>query len=238
MNGSLKKMLLTVGALALTAIGLMVGTASGGGDKVTICHAAGLEGTTKYVTLTISENAVYGRNGNAGHFEENGTPRAGHEQDYFGSCEGDETTPTDTTPTDTTPTTPTETTSTTPTTPSTPRCPPGMTPTAGKDGQPGNDECEFPKTETTPTAPTPPSAPAIASTLPTTTTAPPAPTTPVAKPPIVKPKPQVKPKPKAVAKPIAKKQPKLTGNPKVDKCKPMKGGTLNCQGTVVVPGSG
>jgi hypothetical protein len=39
--------------------------------------------------------------------------------------------------------------------PTTPRCPPGMTPTAGKDGEPGNDECEFPKTTptTTPTAP-------------------------------------------------------------------------------------
>lgn len=31
------------------------------------------------------------------------------------------------------------------------RCPPGMTPTAGKDGEPGNDECEFPETPTTPT---------------------------------------------------------------------------------------
>ena len=58
-------------------------------DKVTICHAAGREGTTHYVTLTISENAVYGRKGNAGHFEENGTPRAGHEQDYFGPCKTD-----------------------------------------------------------------------------------------------------------------------------------------------------
>ena len=55
-------------------------------DKVTICHAAGQADTTKFVTLTISENAVYGRNGKAGHFEENGTPRAGHEQDYFGAC--------------------------------------------------------------------------------------------------------------------------------------------------------
>ncbi len=52
-------------------------------DKVTICHAAGLAGTTKFVTLTISVNAVYG---NGGHFYENGTPQAGHEQDYFGPC--------------------------------------------------------------------------------------------------------------------------------------------------------
>jgi hypothetical protein len=52
-------------------------------DKVTICHAAGLDGTTKYVTLTIGWHAVYGP---AGHFYENGTPRAGHEQDYLGPC--------------------------------------------------------------------------------------------------------------------------------------------------------
>jgi hypothetical protein len=61
------------------------------GTKVTICHASGLAGTTKFETLTISENAVYGRKGNAGHFEENGTPRAGHEQDYFGACKTDAT---------------------------------------------------------------------------------------------------------------------------------------------------
>jgi len=52
-------------------------------DKVTICHGAGQDGTTKFVTLTISVNAVYG---NGGHFYENGTPQAGHEQDYFGAC--------------------------------------------------------------------------------------------------------------------------------------------------------
>jgi hypothetical protein len=62
-----------------------------GHSKLTICHAAGQDGTTKFVTLTISENAVYGRKGNAGHFEENGTPRAGHEQDYFGACVTEET---------------------------------------------------------------------------------------------------------------------------------------------------
>ena len=53
------------------------------GDKVTICHASGLAGTTKYETLTIGWMAVYDP---AGHFYENGTPRAGHEQDYLGAC--------------------------------------------------------------------------------------------------------------------------------------------------------
>jgi LPXTG-motif cell wall-anchored protein len=63
--------------------------------KVTICHAAGQEGTDKYLTLTISEHAVYKDRG--GHFYENGTPRAGHENDYFGECKVQETTTTSTT---------------------------------------------------------------------------------------------------------------------------------------------
>lgn len=88
-------------ALALSIA--LAGTASAN-DKVTICHAAGKAGTTKYVTLTISHNALYGANGNAGHFSENGTPRAGHEQDYFGACK---TTTPDPTPTPTPKTTPT-----------------------------------------------------------------------------------------------------------------------------------
>lgn len=56
-------------------------------DKVTICHAAGLAGTTHYETLTIGYEAVYGP---GGHFNENGTPQAGHEQDYLGPCQVDE----------------------------------------------------------------------------------------------------------------------------------------------------
>lgn len=57
------------------------------GEKVTICHAAGRETTTHFVTLTIAWNAVFGQ---AGHFYENGTPRAGHEHDYLGECENNE----------------------------------------------------------------------------------------------------------------------------------------------------
>ena len=51
--------------------------------KITICHAAGRDGTTHYRTLDISYNAVYGP---GGHFNENGTPRAGHENDHLGAC--------------------------------------------------------------------------------------------------------------------------------------------------------
>lgn len=52
-------------------------------EMVTICHAAGLDGTTHYVTLTLPYTAVYGQ---AGHFNEPGTPNAGHEDDYEGAC--------------------------------------------------------------------------------------------------------------------------------------------------------
>lgn len=83
----------------LLAGGLLAGAAvfaplagANDSDKVTICHAAGLDGTTHYVTLNISENAVYKDPG--GHFYENGTPQAGHEDDYFGPCKTDETTTT------------------------------------------------------------------------------------------------------------------------------------------------
>jgi hypothetical protein len=57
-------------------------------DKVVICHAAGLADTDQYVELEIAGQAVYGGSGNAGHFDENGTPLAGHEEDYFGACDG------------------------------------------------------------------------------------------------------------------------------------------------------
>lgn len=83
--------------IALVSLGLLVSPSladnhKNDDKKVTICHAAGRAGTTKYVTLTISRNAVYKDPG--GHFYENGTPQAGHEQDYLGPCKVDETTTT------------------------------------------------------------------------------------------------------------------------------------------------
>jgi hypothetical protein len=55
-----------------------------GQDKVTICHAAGLaDEPANWVTITAAYPAIYGE---AGHFYENGTPRAGHEEDYLGPC--------------------------------------------------------------------------------------------------------------------------------------------------------
>ncbi len=52
--------------------------------QVTICHAAGRDGTLQFVTMTIGWNAVDGPDG---HLNENGTPQAGHEQDYLGACD-------------------------------------------------------------------------------------------------------------------------------------------------------
>jgi hypothetical protein len=52
-------------------------------QMVTLCHASGLDGTTKFETLTIAYPAAYG---NGGHFNEDGTPKAGHENDYLGPC--------------------------------------------------------------------------------------------------------------------------------------------------------
>mgnify|MGYP001601632824 CR=1 FL=1 len=111
-------------------------------DSVTICHAAGLEGTTQYVTLTLPYPAVYGP---AGHFNEDGTPAAGHEEDYLGPCEEEDPTdvpqpteaPDDPLPTATEEPGPSPTPSDTPTEPPTPTpvedcdgdCPPTATPT-------------------------------------------------------------------------------------------------------------
>ena len=86
----------TIIAAAFTvALGALASPALGGQGKVTLCHAAGLEGTTKYVELTVGYPAAYGP---AGHFFENGTTRAGHEQDYLGACEVPATTTSTTVP--------------------------------------------------------------------------------------------------------------------------------------------
>ncbi len=70
-------------------------TISAGNDKITICHASGLTGTTKFETLNLDNNAVYANSqGNGGHFNEDGTPAAGHEDDYFGECKTVSATPT------------------------------------------------------------------------------------------------------------------------------------------------
>jgi hypothetical protein len=49
--------------------------------KVTVCHASGREGTTKYVAIEVS---AHGANA---HFTNNGTPKAGHELDFIATAE-------------------------------------------------------------------------------------------------------------------------------------------------------
>lgn len=81
-----------VAAVIVAALlGVVAATASAGGhgggppEKLTICHVAGLASDpANYVTLHLPPSAVYG---NGGHFNENGTPQAGHEQDSFGECD-------------------------------------------------------------------------------------------------------------------------------------------------------
>jgi hypothetical protein len=62
-----------------TAASFSQGNNGSAHDKITICHAAGRAGTTKYVEITVSRSAS-----NA-HLDEHGTPRAGHEKDYIES---------------------------------------------------------------------------------------------------------------------------------------------------------
>lgn len=71
-------------ALAVAAGANMQTVTAAPAEKVTICHAAGQDGTTHFVEITISWNAAFGQ---AGHFYEDGTPQAGHEQDVLGPCE-------------------------------------------------------------------------------------------------------------------------------------------------------
>ena len=56
-------------------------------EKVTICHAAGQNGSSQYIVLTLNTNAVF--NDEGGHFYESGTPQAGHENDFVIESEAD-----------------------------------------------------------------------------------------------------------------------------------------------------
>lgn len=150
--------------IVMLATGFLVTTinqpVSAANEMVTLCHAAGRDGTLQFVTLTISWQAAYGP---AGHFNEDGTPQAGHENDYLGPCIVEATatntvtnTPTNT-PTNTvtnTPTnTPTNTVTNTPTdTPTnTPTNTPTDTPTNTPTDPPTNDPTETPVDTATPT---------------------------------------------------------------------------------------
>lgn len=145
-------------AITLALIGGLIVLAGAGpsNNKITICHAAGLAGTTHYVTLTLSWHAVYGP---AGHFFENGTPRAGHEEDYLGPCIG---TPTPTATTTAT-NTPAPTVTGTPT--NTPTATATRTPTPTSTNTPANTATATPTRTATPTSTPTPGAPQQAQQL-------------------------------------------------------------------------
>jgi len=76
-------------AFVIAAAGLFVASAGQAAppDKITICHAAGLDGTTHFIELNLPPNAVYGQNDASGHFNEDGSTAAGHEDDHLGPCD-------------------------------------------------------------------------------------------------------------------------------------------------------
>ncbi len=55
--------------------------------KITICHATSSE-DNPYTVLTIACEALYGQNGNGGHLNEDGSPKAGHEDDLMADENG------------------------------------------------------------------------------------------------------------------------------------------------------
>jgi hypothetical protein len=70
---------ITALVMPLTAVARM--------EMVTICHVVGPAGAEQHITLEVAAAAVFGP---GGHFNDNGTPRAGHDSDYLGPCVEDE----------------------------------------------------------------------------------------------------------------------------------------------------
>lgn len=82
MRSSVTRLIVIMGVVLAAFVAVTVAPATN--DKVTICHVAGLASDpANYITLTIAPAAVFGP---GGHFNEDGTPQAGHEQDTMGAC--------------------------------------------------------------------------------------------------------------------------------------------------------
>ncbi|MEL7590898.1 MAG: hypothetical protein AAGU17_06345 [Anaerolineaceae bacterium] len=148
--------------IVMLATGFLVTTinqpVSAANEMVTLCHAAGQDGTLQFVTLTISWQAAYGP---AGHFNEDGTTRAGHENDYLGPCITQATatnTPANTA-TNTPTSIPTNTATNTPT--NTPTDPPTNTPTNTPTDPPTNTPTNTPTDPPTNTPTNTPTDPPI-----------------------------------------------------------------------------
>lgn len=140
--------LLTLIAPALVLVLALALPATAAADKVTICHAAGLDGTTKYVRIVVARQAT------SGHFDNNGTPLAGHEDDLLlegdVECPGGSVEPTPTPSQSVTPTpsqSPTASTAPTPSPSGEPVASPTLTPGTTPDIEPvGSPVTELPDT--------------------------------------------------------------------------------------------
>jgi hypothetical protein len=77
-----KRLVATTGIVALGTIGVSLPASGSPPQRVTICHIAGHAAphNANEITLTLSEKGL------RGHFDERGTPLAGHEEDYMGEC--------------------------------------------------------------------------------------------------------------------------------------------------------
>jgi uncharacterized repeat protein (TIGR01451 family) len=86
-RGNLRRLALVMSLAALAALAIAGATSARVASKpdvVTFCHVAGRgEDPANTVTLTLPYGAAFGQ---AGHFNEDGTPNAGHEQDHLGAC--------------------------------------------------------------------------------------------------------------------------------------------------------
>jgi outer membrane biosynthesis protein TonB len=122
-------------------------------DKVLVCHATSSE-ANPYVTLEVPANeGGYPQ----GHYTENGTPKAGHEDDYLGACP--EPSPPPSQPPSAPPSSPPSAPPSTPPTEPPPTVEPSATPTlppptAPPTAQPDPDPTPVPSLEPTP-VPTP-----------------------------------------------------------------------------------
>jgi hypothetical protein len=140
-----KRFLVGLGAVMVIVLSI-AGPVTAKADKITICHAAGLDGTDKYVRIVVSENAYHG------HFTNPGTPKAGHEDDIL--LQGDVACPTGSTSTPTL----------SPTVSPTPSSTPTETPATSPTPTPSESPTPSPKDSDTPTPSESPSEPELPNT--------------------------------------------------------------------------
>jgi hypothetical protein len=75
---------LLLAGVVLAFFGAASASADPAGDKVTICHATG-SATNPFnaITVSVTSGDLTGALAKSGHFDANGNPASGHEQDFF-----------------------------------------------------------------------------------------------------------------------------------------------------------